>query len=167
MTKLATENIYKEIKHTLRREQFSYLPPFKNALFSLGLKYSVFERIAVLAKKSGDYDFVILDVESVFDEEKANLLSVADKVLVITNQTKKAVYATNVLVSNINGMNGEKYIFICNDFKKELRNELVDSEQVTHFMISEYIEHFHEYETMKLEDFAKSSGMKKAAFLII
>ena len=37
----ASDEIYPEIRHVIRRELFSYLPPFKAALMSLGLSYSV------------------------------------------------------------------------------------------------------------------------------
>lgn len=163
----APDDIYKGIKHVIRNEHFGYLPPFKNALVSLELNYSIYEKIAFSAKKSGEYDFIILDVETVFDADKAKLFSLADKVVVVTGQTKKSAYATNMLVSNINGMNGEKYIFICNDFKKEKKNELIASEQMSRFVISEYIKHFPEYETMKIEDIAKDTGMRKTAFLLV
>lgn len=39
-----SESIYEEIKHVIRKEGFSYLPPFKAALLSLGLSYSVYEK---------------------------------------------------------------------------------------------------------------------------
>ena len=69
-----SENIYNDIKHVIRQELFSYLPPFKAALMSLGLKYSVYEKIAVGAKKSTDYDYIIIDADSSFDEEEAKLI---------------------------------------------------------------------------------------------
>ena len=49
-----SDSLYEDIKHVLRKELFTYLPPFKAALMSLGLKYSIFESIAISAKKSND-----------------------------------------------------------------------------------------------------------------
>lgn len=121
----ATDNIYLDIKHVIRKELFSYIPPFKAALMSLGLNYSIFEKIIISAKKSGEYDFIIVDADVSFDEDKATLLNISDKVVVVTKQTFAAVLATNILVSNINGASAEKYIFVCNDFNKEEDNALI------------------------------------------
>ena len=37
-------------------------------------------------RKREEYDFIIIDTDSVFDEEKARLLGEADKVVVVTRQ---------------------------------------------------------------------------------
>lgn len=74
----ASDNIYSEIKHVVRQELFSYLPPFKAALMSLGLNYSIFEKIISSAKKSGDYDFIVVDADITFDEDKGCILVCVD-----------------------------------------------------------------------------------------
>ena len=163
----AGDNIYSEIKYVIRKELFSYLPPFKAALMSLGLSYSVFEKIILSAKKSGDYDFIVVDADVSFDEDKAALLNLADNVIVVVKQTLASVLATNILVSNINGANAEKYIYICNDFDKENDNALISPKVSLKFSISDYIDHFAHYESMMPEDFAKESCMQKTAYLIL
>ena len=119
------------------------------------------------AKKSGDFDFIIVDADTAFDEEKANLLNVADKVLIITKQTMASVASTNVMVSNINGVSNDKYIFVCNEFDKEMDNALIFPGLTLKFTISEYIDCFSHRNKMKPEDFSKESGIQKTAFLII
>ena len=161
------DNIYSEIKHVIRKELFSYLPPFKAALMSLGLSFSIYEKIIVSAKKSGDYDFIIVDADVTFDEEKASLLNIADKVVVLTQQTLSSVLATNILVYNINGANSDKYIFICNDFDKDKDNALISSAVSLKFSISDYIDHFANYENMKPDDLSKENSIQRTAFLII
>lgn len=167
--KLATagETIYSEIKHVIRKELFSYLPPFKAALMSLGLSYSVYEKIIASAKKSGEYDFIVVDADVTFDEDKAALLNNADKVVVITKQSMASVLATNILVSNINGANADKYVFVCNDFDKEEDNALISPNVSLKFSVSDYIDHFRHYEGIKPDDLAKESSIQRTAFLII
>ena len=162
-----TESIYHEIKHVLRKEIFNYLPPFKAALMSLGLQYSVYEKIILSAKKSGDYDFIIIDADVTFDEEKAELLNLADKVVVVTKQSMAAVSSTNVLVSNINGISSDKYIFICNDFDKQADNALISPNISLKFTISDYVEHFRYFDSMKPDDLSKEGCIQRTAFLII
>lgn len=164
---VAGENIYSEIKHVLRKELFRYLPPFKAALMSMGLQYSVYEKLVRSAKESGEYDFIIVDADVAFDEDKASLISLADKVMVVTNQSVAAVTATNVLVTNVNGMNGDKYVFLCNNFDKDADSALIASGVPLKFTISEYIEHFPFAEQLKPEALSKQSSIQRAAFLII
>lgn len=162
-----TDDIYQEIKHVVRKEIFSYLPPFKAALMSLGLQYSVFEKLIRSTKKSGDFDYIIVDADTAFDEDKAKLIGLADKVLIITDQGLSAVTATNALVSNVNGMSGEKYLFVCNNFQKENSNALISPTVALKFTVSDYVEHFRYYEQMSLDDFSKESSIQRIAFLII
>lgn len=163
----ANEHIYSEIKHVIRKELFSYIPPFKAALMSLGLQYSVFEKLILSAKKSGDYDFIIVDADVTFDEDKAALINMADKVVIVVNQTLASVLATNILVTNINGAAADKYIFLCNNFEKEEDNALISPKVTLKFAVSDYVEHFNYYGTMKPDDLSKESSIQKAAFLII
>lgn len=79
---------YESIKHVIRKEVFSYLPPFKVALMSLGIEYDVYEKIAVMARDSRDYDFIVVDTDSCFNLELSRLFDTADKVIVVTDQTK-------------------------------------------------------------------------------
>lgn len=161
------EKIYEDIKHVLRKELFSYLPPFKTALMSLGLQYSVFGKIVKSAKRSGDFDFIVVDADVTFDEEKAELINMADRVVIVTNQSTAAVSATNILASNINGMNTDKYIFVCNDFDKMQSNALISPRSSLKFTVNDYVDHFNLYEQMSLEELAGESSIQRVAFLII
>lgn len=164
---VAGENVYYDIKHVIRKELFSYLPPFKAALMSLGFDYSAFIKIILSAKKSADYDFIVVDADVTFDEAKAHLLHIADKVVVAVNQSVSSVLATNILVSNINGANTDKYIFVCNNFIKGAENALISSKVSLKFSVSEYVEHFEKCENMNPNDLSKQTSIQKVAFLIM
>ena len=58
---------------------------------SAGLSKNIYMDIAVSAKKSGEYDYIVADTDSVFDEFKADLLNVADKVIFVTKQNRMSV----------------------------------------------------------------------------
>ena len=158
---------YESIKHVIRKEVFSYLPPFKVALMSLGIEYDVYEKIAVMARDSRDYDFIVVDTDSCFNLELSRLFDTADKVIVVTDQTKKSVYATNALVSSINGINSGKYIFLCNQFEKEKDNALISPEILLKFNVSEYVDAIPQCEKKDTGELGEDSGIKKAAFLLM
>ena len=87
--------------------------------------------------------------------------------IVVTDQTKKSVYATNALVSSINGINSGKYIFLCNQFEKEKDNALISPEILLKFNVSEYVVAIPQCEKKDTGELGEDSGIKKAAFLII
>lgn len=163
----ANENIYSEMKHAIRNEIFCYLPPFKAALMSLGLNYSIYEEIIISAKKSKDYDYIVIDVDTAFDEDNAKLFNISDKVIVVTEQTRTSIFATNTLVDNINGINSDKYIFVCNNFDKNENNAIISSNIPLKFTVNDYIEHFNNYDEIRCEDLSKNIGIQKTAFLVI
>ncbi len=163
----ASEDIYSNIKHTIRKEIFSYVPPFKAVLMSLGVDYSVFAKIAESAKKSYEYDYIVVDTDSVLDNDKAELIAKADKVIVVTGQDSSSVSATNLFVSNINGTNSDKYFFICNNFSKNNDNSLISPKFSAKFSVSDYVEHIYHYDTVTCEDLAKNPDIQKIAFLVM
>lgn len=163
----ASDNVYDEIKYVIRKESFSYIPPFKAAIMSLGLQYLIYEKIAMSAKKSGDYDYIIIDSDASFNEDKAQLISVADKVVIVTDQTEGSIYATNTLVANINGINSDKYIFICNDFDKDKDNAIISPGISMRFSINDYIDHIEHFDKLRSEDFAGNGAIQRTAFLVM
>ncbi len=162
-----SDSVYLDIKHLIRNEIFSYMPPFKAALMSIGLDFSVYEKIVLSAKRSGEYDYIVVDVENTFDENLTRFLDLADKVIIVLNQTNKSVNYTNQFVSNVNGINGEKYVFICNDFRQEEDNILIRPDTILKFSINDYIEHINNYESKRVIDFTNESGIQRCAFLVL
>ena len=118
-------------------------------------------------KSFGDYDYIIIDSDSLFDDEKLNMLNMADKVIVVTTQSVNAVNATNHFVDNVNGINSEKYIFICNRFVKEKFNALIATEIVPKFTITEYITETEVNTYIKPSEMASNNVIRKVAFLIM
>lgn len=164
---IGKENIYPDIKHAVRNEGFSYLPPLRASLMSLGIDYSIYEKIAVSAQKSGDYDYIVIDADAVFDEDKARLIDLSDKVIIVTRQSKASVCATRNLVSNINGISNDKFVFVCNDFDEESPNELITPDVINTFNVADYIGHLSGYDQLKASDLANDNEIQKVAFLIL
>ena len=163
----AGENIYSDLKHVIRKESFSYLPAFKAALMSLGLNCSVYEKIVLSAKNSSDFDYIVVDTESAFDECKADLINISDKVIIVTDQSSIGVMSTNNLVTNVNGIASDKYVFVCNKFIKNASNAIVSGNIQMKFSINEYVEKMNENDGINLENMAGTDGIKKLSFMLI
>lgn len=161
-----TRRIYQEIKDELRKQNFFYLPPLKAALMSFGIEYHIYGMIAKAAKESSEYDYIIVDADTIFDEAKAKMINVSDRVIIVSESTKNSAFATNQLVSNINNSSSEKYLFVCNKFLKEKKEAFSGADSIQ-LRIDEYVERFDEYEDMSVEDFGRQNSIRNIAFLLI
>ncbi len=156
-------DVYEAIRHEIRKEGFFYLPPFGAALSALDMDYGVYERIIRCAAASGDFDYVVVDADAVFDGDKMRLFGLADKIVVVTGQDFCCAYATGLLVRAIADAAGEKYVYVCSDFDKNRPNALLSPSLRLDFSVDEYIER---EEGGEKRDWMKSRGLQRTAFLV-
>lgn len=160
----ADTHIYQRIKPVIRQEKFKYLPPMKASLLAFGIPYDVFEKIALSAKKSMEFNFIIVDAESVFDSDKTKLMDTADKVIVVTEQDDRCRYATERWFSNINSRSIEKYLCVCNKYQPDTSAQQNGS--TGNYQIDEYISWI-EPENRQLQKLGTDSNIRKVAFLLL
>lgn len=160
-------NLFGRISHIIRNETFDYLPPFGMALASLELDFSIYAEIIKSAKASKKYDVIVVDTDTTFDESKAELITLADRVFIVVNQTNNSVFATNTLLKNISCNDNEKYHFICNNFDDKESNALIAANVKPNFIVNEYVRHFEGFESMTVGDIAQQPDMQKVAYLIV
>lgn len=161
-----TQNIYEDIKPELRAESFTYMPPLKASLMAYGIDYNIYGMIAKSAKISGEFDYIIIDADVVFDASKAKMMNVADRIIVVTDQTPQAAYATEVLIANINNIETDKYLFICNKYSNKRENVFM-AKSNSNFKIDEYVNEFENYDKMSCKELAMEETIRKIAFLLI
>lgn len=159
-------SVYQEIKSELRKEEFTYLPPLKAPLMAYGIDFDAYGKVAKSAKMSGEFDYIILDADVTFDKSKAKMMSVSDRVVIVTEQKPSVVYATELLVSNINNIESDKYLFICNQYQKNKENVFTTGRNIN-FKIDEYVDYFTDYTKMSVKDFAMENTIRKIAFLLM
>lgn len=165
LTKIEKQN-YANVRGELRTEHFTYMPPIKAPIMSFGINYNVFGAIAKAARESGEYDFVILDTDSIFDETKAAMMNMADKVMIVTEPNSKSIYSTNKLVQSINNSDAEKYCYICNKYKDEdVPQYKLQSKMF--YKVDDYVNYFEEYDNMNCEKFGLQESIRKLAFLLL
>ena len=143
------------------------IPPFRAALLSLGIKYDIYEKIILGAKKSGEYDYIVVDGETSFGDNESRLIDFADKVIVVTKQNMGSIFATNIFYKNVNGANSEKFIYICNDFDAEKKNIDIDSDIKARFSINGYVEHISELEYISLREFSEKNSIRRISVLVM
>ncbi len=154
---------YQTLMAVIKKDLFSYLPTFKTSLLSLGLSYSIYEQIISGAKASYNYDYIIVDSDVVFDDYKAKLISLADKVVLVTEQSKNSILATHALLNNIDDVDDDKYVIVCNKYQNSRQD---DSPIEPTYTVAVNIENVTDYEKMNCNDLAQINGIRKVAHLL-
>ena len=155
------------VKPVIRNEEFNYLPAFKASMISLGLNKSVYTSIAQSVKESREYDYIIVDAENTLDECKTDLLNISDTVIVVIDQSLNVVRATNMFLSNLNGGNSDKYLFVCNRFDKNSFNALHQTDTTPAFTVNEYIKDISTKDYVTYKDMAETDEIRRIAFLLM
>lgn len=155
------------LSNYIRHEEFDYLPSFNSSLLSLGLSFSYFKNIIEHFKKLNTYDVIIVDTDSAFNEEKAELIDYADLVFIITKQFSYYASSLERFNSNISISNPDKFIYVCNDFKDSEKNAYVEMTSNKKVQINEYIRHIDSCENKSITDVSNHTDIQKLSFLCL
>jgi MinD-like ATPase involved in chromosome partitioning or flagellar assembly len=118
------------------------------------------------AKDSREYDFIVVDIEAGYSENKMELLQMADKVLMVCLQDKVSVQKMEYLLRNIDLRDREKYLFICNKYDETKQNAYLESEMQARFTMSEYVERLNG-ELTEVRQVSALKGIQKLAYMFI
>lgn len=154
------------LKEFLRKEGFDYLPPFKAAVSTLNIPDTAYSNIIQGLAEQGSYEVIIVDTDSVLNEEKIGLISIADFIIISLKQDRSSVYAVNKMLKNIRVQAGNKFLFVCSDYRSQEGNALIASDLKPQFTVSEYIRHMENFDGISLKDMENSQDIRKISYLI-
>lgn len=161
----AGDELYRTVMPYLRNEGFSYLPPFGRSVSSNGLDENIYNRLIAAAKAAREYDCIVADAALGFDGNTAKMIQDADKVIVTVLQDAYSTYKTEYLVRNIDCRDSDKFLFVCNKFRRDADNEYMNSDMGRQFMLSEYVEEVPAHRIYSLDSFSELSGVKNLAYI--
>ncbi len=159
------DKLYSSIRPYLRNEGFTYLPPFSRGITSLGLNNKIYNRIISVVKATKEFDYIVIDTDIQLDTAKADIIQKADKVIVNILQDAFSTYKTEAVVKNVDCRNTEKFIFVCNKFRRDIDNDYIASMVGRQFMIAEYIDEIPLHKIHSLESFSELKGIKNLAYM--
>lgn len=159
------EKLFSAIMPYFRNEGFTYLPAFSRSILSLGLDSRIFNKLIEAVRITKEFDYIIVDTEINLDDSKAELLKNADKVIINVLQDMYSVFKTEYLVKNIDCRNSDKYVFVCNKFRRDIENDYIMSEIGQQYVISEYIEEVPAFRIQSLDSFTELTGVKNLAYI--
>lgn len=159
-------HMYQDVRFTLRKEGFTYLPPFASTLDARNLDFTIYRKLIQSAKDSGDYDFIIVDVEAGYSRWRIQLLQDSDKVMLITLQDDVSTNKMRYITECLDFGDHEKYMVICNKYSETRDNQYVQSGLQSEFSIREYID---EVSTPLLtaRQLAQLNGIEKMSYMFI
>lgn len=163
----SNEQIYQGIKGYIQTEVFDYIPPFRMALSSLNITMNEYIHMIQSVKETNEYDYIIVDTVSDFFGGISKLMSVADKVLVVTGQDDYSVYKLERLLNNIDTSDKNKFCFVCNKYDSDSTNFLVSNKYENVCRVNEYIDFDQKIQDANIEQLSEISGIQKIAFLYI
>lgn len=157
---------YNNVKPFIRKENFSYIPPFMATLDALNMNSRMFVDLVTSAKESKDYDFIIVDIESGYSLTRTELLEASDKVIMVMIQDQMSLYKTEYILRNIDFRDREKYLFICNKYKENKENAYFESPLQKRFPLHEYV-HYVEEPMTTAKELGELSEIQRIATLFI
>lgn len=110
----SSSDLYSGLKPYIKSEGFDYLPPLRMAASAMGIDCSVYGRLAKEFQKHVDYDYIIIDTDSVFDSNKDELMQLADKVILVTGASEFSRYKSALLMNNFAAADSGKFLVVCN-----------------------------------------------------
>lgn len=155
MTLQFDKDYFEKLKKQIRRESFFYLPPFAMPLYAYSVNTRIYINFLTNAKKSSDFDYIIVDGDDDMDNNTISIIGLADKVLMISLAGEEYKFATNQLLKKIN-LKDNKVIKICNRMNE---NEPLDS-------ADEGIYEWGRIDKETIHDFAQSNSIQRIAVLI-
>lgn len=154
------------LKEHLRTEGFDYLPPFKAAVSALNIPEAAYLNVIQGLAEQRSHDVIIVDTDSTLSEDKIRLISIADFIIISLRQDISSVYAVNQMLKNIRVQAGNKFLFVCSDYREKEGNALIASNLKPQFTVSEYIRHMEGFDGILLKDLESSQDIRKISYLI-
>ncbi len=164
---IGNNELYSDLQSQIRHEMFDYIPPFQASISAYNIDFGMFSFLIEQIKETNSYDYIVIDTDSSFSDEKGQLIDQADKVFILTLPNEYCVFTTNLMLKNINHSDTEKFMFICNAYQRE--NELTVRASINNaeFMVNEYVNWISDCEHMKPMDLARVDGIQKIAYSLV
>lgn len=159
--------VYEKLKPYISREDFTYLPPLKASREALGIPEAAYGSFARAVQKSGDFDYIMVDMGTELTPENLEFLNYANKVFIVTTQDAYGAFKLKMLQQSISCTDKEKYRFICNCFDKEEENLLLNMEKESQVVVSEYIEYDEKAVGRGIQGITSMQGIQKVAYMIL
>lgn len=158
----SSSSVYGILKGSIRQEGFSYVPPLPSPLAFYGTGREIYNALIEDVCSSRDYDYVVVDTDSIFDNVISDILKQSTKVFFISNQEEAIVNTADRFLSDIDSSSG-RFVFIRNNYSGDEESK---TEQLDRVSVDQYVPHFDGMGRELLERISNSDSILKMALLI-
>ena len=157
-------NISQELLSTcIRNNIIDYIMPFSEGLD--GIDNAVFQNIINGIKDMNIYDYIVIDTDKVDCEGLKTSIEHSDRVVVVTTQEEIASTKLKKFATQIKDVDKSKMIYICNKYKEDRKNELLNN--INLFYVKEYVYYDETFVDSKVSDMLKHTEITKLANLFL
>lgn len=156
-------NLAHQMISELGHEEFDFLRPFEKTPLSYQITEECYLDLVEQVRERKKYDAIVLEMSRELTRDKLRLMEQADKVINICMQTEDAAYKNEKFLANINWKE-ERWVFVCNRYRKEEENHLSNQVSLGLYAITEYIEE--QDLPMTLETVRKKGIFDTTAYLL-
>jgi len=152
---------FSSLKPHLRTEEFTYLPPFALTLDALGLSFKCYTGLVSQLKQSGNFDYIIVDMDGSLDGAHTALWQQCDRMIILVLQDYFSAEKTSFLLKNADCQDNEKYLFVCNRYDETKENCLIS---VKSYKVSAYIKQLQDLPS--INQLSNSKGIEELMWML-
>lgn len=160
------EDFLKTLKSLIQRSNekgFDYLPPMRGPLSSSGLSMGIYEILLAVLKGSREYDEIIVDTDHVLSEEKARLLTLADRILLLSKPEDSAVKRLDSFLNHLSDVREPRYLLVLNDMCNGNDESVMNISGLT---VQSRIRHMEGEEQVRAAELCKAAQIRDLAVLL-
>lgn len=118
-----SQTLYRLYQEVIHKEGFDYLAPFENLNIARKITLGFYTDVINVMKGLGIYDYIIVDTESLLGPPSTLVTEVMDKILYITEDTKKFCQISQVYFASGNSIKPERLTFISNETQQRIAED--------------------------------------------
>lgn len=155
---------YHKLKKYMRGEGFAYLPPLSMPFDAFQIPVSAYAGLAGEARDSGDFDYIVIDLDSGCGQANAEIIAGSDAAVIVVQQDPLSIIKTNFMLRSMDCSDEEKFIFICNKYKKMQEGARI-SQGNEKYQVSGYIGIIEQ--AASLQAVCENPGIQELAYLFL
>ena len=155
---------YDLLKSYIKKNEFYYLPSLSSPLITLGLDFKVFTEFINGAKKDNQYDYIIVDVDNDYSDEKTKILGLSDKVIYLVLQNDAAVYATNLMIENFTTSSIDKFLFVKNQIGNQ---KILEMKIKPNFIYANELSYCESVDESNIQPLKDDESMQKLMYMLL
>lgn len=153
-----SSNMIQYLNDAILHNDFDCLLPLKGSRIAYGIQDEDYLYMIDVVKNSNLYEYIIIDLPSVFNFLSTNVIAESDNVVFVTDQSRFSAFRMEQYIDALINYDQDKMIYVCNKFEDKEYNYL----QKVPFEYIEKYDYEIDYNRIKNTDI-----MKKTALLLV